>query len=136
MSLASGIRSQDPEAPSGITPCASSHCLANPSMLGLHSWQRMRNSLHSIRSTMESFLCQIYDYLSIGIAPRKADCIFVLAGRQERKVFGIQLWQQGYAPEVILSVGRFEWRRFYHLGLSGDGGLKAMVDRTPPVQRH
>jgi uncharacterized SAM-binding protein YcdF (DUF218 family) len=85
---------------------------------------------------MESHLCRIYDYLNIGAAPRKADCIFVLAGRQERKVFGIQLWKQGYAPEIILSVGRFEWRKFYHLGLSTDGGLKAMVDQTPPVHRH
>lgn len=85
---------------------------------------------------MESLLCQIYDYLNIGTAPQKADCIFVLAGRQERKIFGIQLWQQAYAPEVILSVARFEWRKFYHLGLSADGGLKAMVDQTPPIRRH
>lgn len=85
---------------------------------------------------MESPLCRIYDYLNISKPPQKADCIFVLAGRQERKVFGIKLWQQRYAPEVILSVGRFEWRKFCHLGLSADGGLKAMVNQTPPAHRH
>jgi hypothetical protein len=60
----------------------------------------------------------------------------VLAGRQERKIYGIDLWRRGYAPELILSVGRFEWRRFYRLGLSCDGGLRSLVDRTPPVTRH
>jgi uncharacterized SAM-binding protein YcdF (DUF218 family) len=85
---------------------------------------------------MESVLCRIHDYLNIGTAPKPADCIFVLAGRQERKVFGIELWRQGWAPELILSVGRFEWRKFYALGLTEDGGLKAMVDQTPPVRRH
>jgi len=88
------------------------------------------------QGTMESALRQVYDFLNIGTAPKPADCIFVLAGRQERKVFGIQLWQQGFAPELILSVGRFEWRKFYELGLTGDGGLKAMVEQTRPVRRH
>ena len=85
---------------------------------------------------MEPVLCKVYDFLNIGKAPKPADCIFVLAGRQERKVFGIHLWQQGFAPELILSIGPFEWRKFYQLGLTGDGGLKAMVDQTPPVRRH
>ena len=85
---------------------------------------------------MESAFHKIYDYLNIGTAPKQADCIFVLAGRQERKILGIHLWQQGCAPELILSVGRFEWRKFEHLGLRADGGLKVMVDQTPPVRRH
>jgi uncharacterized SAM-binding protein YcdF (DUF218 family) len=85
---------------------------------------------------MQPVFRQVYDFLNIGTAPKQADCIFVLAGRQERKVFGIRLWQQGYAPELILSVGRFEWRKFYQLGLPSDGGLKGMVDEIPPVRRH
>ena len=79
---------------------------------------------------------RIVDFLNIGEQPRKAGCIFVFAGREERKVYGIELWRQGYAPELILSVGRFEWRRFYSLGLPADGGLKRLVNSTPPVQRH
>lgn len=85
---------------------------------------------------MEPVLCQVYDFLNIGTAPKQTDCIFVLAGRQQRKVFALELWRQGYAPELILSVGRFEWRKFYELGLTRDGGLKAMVDQVPPVRRH
>lgn len=82
------------------------------------------------------FVERVYDFLSYGEPPRKADCIFVLAGREERKRYGIDLWKTHWAPELILSVGRFEWRRFYALGLPGDGGLRGLVDNTPPVARH
>jgi uncharacterized SAM-binding protein YcdF (DUF218 family) len=90
----------------------------------------------SARGLMEPPFLRVYDYLNVGNPPESADCIFVLAGRQERKVFGIELWQKGYAPQLILSVGRFEWRKYYELGLASDGGLRAMVDRTLPAQRH
>lgn len=78
----------------------------------------------------------LYRFLDIQSPPQKCDCIFVLAGRPERKVFGIDLWRRGYAPELILSVGRFEWRRFYTLGLPADGGLRQLVDATQPKERH
>ncbi len=78
----------------------------------------------------------LYRFLDVGVPPGKADCIFVLAGMHERKPFGIDLWRRGYAPELILSVGRFEWRRFYSLGLPGDGGLRDLVHATPPQDRH
>ncbi len=77
----------------------------------------------------------LYRFLNVGEPPHKCDCIFVMAGRPERKVYGIDLWRQGYAPELILSVGRFEWRGFYTLGLP-DGGLKGLIQATPPEQRH
>jgi hypothetical protein len=79
---------------------------------------------------------RIYDFLSCGESPRKADCIFVLVGKEERKTYGIGLWQAQWAPELILSVGRFEWRGFYFLGLPRDGGLKGLMDETPPAARH
>ena len=82
------------------------------------------------------FVERIYDFLSCGEPPRKAECIFVLAGKEERKTYGISLWKGQWAPQLILSVGRFEWRRFYALGLPGDGGLKGLVDKTPPAARH
>jgi hypothetical protein len=78
----------------------------------------------------------LYRFLSVGVPPRKSDCIFVLAGRPERKTYGIDLWRQGYAPELILSVGRFEWRGFYKLDLPSDGDLRKLVDAVPPVERH
>jgi len=82
------------------------------------------------------FVERVYDFLSCGEPPRKADCIFVLAGKEERKTYGIGLWNTLWAPELILSVGRFEWRRFSALGLPGDGGLRRLVDETPPAARH
>lgn len=79
---------------------------------------------------------RLHNYLDIASKPEPCDAIFVLAGKQERKVHGIALWRVGYAPELILSVGRFEWRRFYDLGLPHDGGLQKLVDSVPPVERH
>lgn len=66
-----------------------------------------------------------------------ADAIFVLAGRPERKAYGLTLWRSGRAPALVLSVGRFEWRGIPEIGLpDGDGGLRALVDQTPPARRH
>ncbi len=78
----------------------------------------------------------VYDYLDIGKSPRPADCIFVLAGRQERKTYGIKMWRIGYAAQLILSVHRAEWRRFSELNLESDGGLESQVSQTPPKNRH
>jgi hypothetical protein len=78
---------------------------------------------------------RLFDFLDRRQLPERADTIVVLAGRQERKVFGIELWERAFAPELILSVGRFEWRRFYELNLP-DGGLKELVDSTFYKDRH
>ena len=75
------------------------------------------------------------NYLDVSTPPEKCDAIFVLAGKHERKIFGIELWRAGYAPELILSVDRFELRRFYSLGLP-DGGLRKLAEATPPARRH
>src|SRR5262245_11773192 len=45
------------------------------------------------------------------------DAIFVFAGRESRKRFGVRLYREGRAPRLLLSVGRFEWRRFADLSL-------------------
>jgi len=78
----------------------------------------------------------IYDYLDVGKSPRPGDCIFVLAGKHERKSYGLKMWRFGYAPQLILSIGRFEWRQFRELSLESDGGLKEMVEQTTPKKRH
>lgn len=77
-----------------------------------------------------------YDLLSPASPPRAADAIFVFAGRPERKTYGVELWRRGLAPLLVLSVGRFEWRRIPALGLPCDGGLVGMVEATPPPLRH
>jgi hypothetical protein len=79
---------------------------------------------------------RICDFLDIGKSPHIADCIFVLAGKQERKTYGIKMWRFGYAPELIISVDRFEWRKFKELNLESDGGLEELVEKTPPKKRH
>jgi uncharacterized SAM-binding protein YcdF (DUF218 family) len=78
----------------------------------------------------------VYDFLDVGKSPRPADCIFVMAGKQERKTYGIKMWRFGYAAQLILSVGRFEWRKFPELNLESDGGLGALVEQTPAKKRH
>jgi uncharacterized SAM-binding protein YcdF (DUF218 family) len=65
-----------------------------------------------------------------------ADAIFVFAGRESRKRFGLRLFREGIAGRLVLSVGRFEWRRFASLGLPNDGGLSELVSKTEPKVRH
>lgn len=67
--------------------------------------------------------------------PPTTDALFAFAGGQERKHFAAELWRAGRSPALIVSVGRFEWRRFPSLGLP-DGGLRALVDATPYWRRH
>ena len=62
--------------------------------------------------------------------------IFVFAGNEARKELGIAAWKRGGAPVLVLSVGRFEWRRYERLGLPGDAALREAVARVPPRQRH
>jgi hypothetical protein len=81
------------------------------------------------------FLGGLWDYLDIGDCPARSELIFVLAGRPERKVYGLQLYRQGFAPRLILSVGRFEVRQTVHLGFQ-DLNLRELTARTPPAKRH
>jgi hypothetical protein len=78
----------------------------------------------------------IYDFLDIGKSPHPSDCIFVLAGKQERKIHGITMWRFGYAPRLIISVARYEWRKFRELNLDSDGGLEVAASQTAPEKRH
>lgn len=81
-------------------------------------------------------LARLFDFLSIGGPPVPSDAIFVLAGRPERKRHGLKLFERGVAPFLILSVARFEWRRFPELGLPDDGGLTRLVEETYYRHRH
>lgn len=101
--------------------------------VGELQWMGFASWLRRIQARILYF---IYDFLGRGQTPEKADCIFVFAGRPERKVYGLQLFRQGYAKRIVLSVGRFEWRGFPGLGLANDGGLVEMVQKTPPEMRH
>ncbi|HSQ60533.1 MAG TPA: ElyC/SanA/YdcF family protein [Acidobacteriota bacterium] len=69
-------------------------------------------------------------------APPPADLLFVFAGAPWRKRAALDAWRGGAARALVLSVGRFEWRRLPELGIADDGGLAALVEATPPERRH
>ena len=75
------------------------------------------------------------NFLAEADSPKPSDVIFVLAGLPERKVYGLQLFREGLAPRLILSVGRFEVRRIGGLGFN-DLNLRDQAARLPPEQRH
>jgi hypothetical protein len=64
------------------------------------------------------------------------DCIFVFAGRPERKVYGLQLFQSGIAEKIIFSVARYEWRHFLKLGLGNLNEFEKVVRDTEPEKRY
>lgn len=55
----------------------------------------------------------LYKSLTQNDAVQAADLIFMLAGRTERKHFGLELYSAGMAPQLLLSVGRFEVSRMH-----------------------
>jgi hypothetical protein len=63
----------------------------------------------------QALLMRLYDWLNCSDPVGHADLIFALAGRESRKVFALELFSQERAPRLLLSVGRFEIRRFAKL---------------------
>lgn len=84
---------------------------------------------------LHAFLTRPVEHPGHGERTAPADALFVFAGNHERKVFAAERWRAGAARTLILSVGRFEWRRFPTLGLP-DGGLADLVAETPYWRRH
>ena len=78
----------------------------------------------------------LYQSLTRNDAVQLADLIVVLAGRMERKHYGLELFRSGMAPRLLLSVGRFEVSRMHQLDLPGIDRLIAMRDGTPPDDRN
>lgn len=72
------------------------------------------------------------------------DAIFVFAGGQARKECAADLWRVlsragahgGDGPALVVSVARFEWRRYALLGLPGTDALQEAVPLLPPRERH
>ncbi len=82
------------------------------------------------------FLCGIYDWLAVSDTPRPSDVIFVLAGRECRKVAGLKLYRDGLAGRLLLSVGRFEIRRFSKHNRPVALALIAAAASIAPAKRH
>ncbi len=66
----------------------------------------------------------------------RADLIFVLAGKHERKDYALRLFWEQYSPRILFSVGRFEVRRFSTLALPASMGLPRLASQWPPSRRH
>jgi hypothetical protein len=70
-------------------------------------------------------------------SPRlNVDLIFVLAGRENRKRYGLELLRQRVAARVLFSVARFEIRRFSTLLLPVSLDLMKLASSIPPPRRH
>jgi hypothetical protein len=68
--------------------------------------------------------------------PPSADLIFVFAGRDYRKHYGLELYRRGLANTIMLSVGRFEIRSFSSLPLPVPTNLLKYASDIPPHRRH
>jgi hypothetical protein len=66
----------------------------------------------------------------------KANLIFVLAGLEARKMYGLKVFREGIAPRLLLSVGRFEIRKLSRLDLTVPVNLLEIAARVPPPLRH
>src|SRR5262249_27595087 len=79
---------------------------------------------------------KIYESLALNDAVRRADLIFVVAGRMGRKQYGLVMFKAGWGTKLVLSVGRFEVSKMAKLDLSGLRELITLRDQTPPHERH
>ncbi len=81
-------------------------------------------------------LTGLYNWLACAEMPEQCDAIFVLAGREHRKWFGLRLLEEGWAERLILSVGRYEVRGFSKLALPVTVDLIGAVAHIAPQERH
>ena len=79
---------------------------------------------------------RFYQTLTRSDAVQPADLIFVMAGRMDRKRYGLDLYRAGFAPRLVLSVGRFEVSKMPQLDLECVHELKSLRDQIPPRERN
>ena len=101
----------------------------------------MRSShIRSTRSNGNGGLAQALQKVSGALTltdlVQPVDVIVVLAGRMDRKLYGLELYNSRIAPRLALSVGRFEVSRMRSFGLERYDDLVALRDATPPEERH
>ena len=69
-------------------------------------------------------------------SPESVDLIFVIAGRMDRKRYGIELYRAGFAPRLLLSIGRFEVSKMAVLDFDASDELIRLRNCTAPDERH
>ncbi len=95
-----------------------------------------KSTLGKARQLWHSCLLRLYENLTSGDSAQPVDLIFVMAGRMDRKQYGLELYRAGIAPCLVLSIGRFEVSKMSDLDLEGVDQLIAARDNTRPDERH
>jgi len=80
--------------------------------------------------SLRPLLSGLHAWLSSTDHARPADLIFVLAGEMSRKHYAVQLFREGLAPRLLLSVGRFEIRRFQRCSADTGGSFETGARRS------
>ncbi len=85
-----------------------------------------------------ALLLRLYESLTLSDRTAPADLIYVMAGKMERKDYGLELYQAGLSPRLVLGVGRFEVSKMHKVALEHAvvEELIALRDKTPADQRH
>ena len=92
--------------------------------------------MQEIKRWWHSALLTLYKSLTLTDQVQAVDVIVVMAGRMERKQYGLHLLHAGLTAHLILSVGRFEVSKMKSLELSGFEELLQLRDKTRPDERH
>lgn len=79
---------------------------------------------------------RFYEALTRNDPPEPVDLIFVIAGRMERKQYGLDLYRAGFAPRLLLSIGRFEVSKMAAIGFGAADELIRLRNGTMPDERH
>ncbi len=79
---------------------------------------------------------RFYEFLIRNDLVQPVDLILVMAGRMERKHYGLELFRAGVAPRLVLSVGRYEVSKMSDCDWEETDELKSLRDQTPPAERH
>ena len=89
-------------------------------------------------SRCSALLLRLYQRLTLSDRPAQAELIYVMAGKMERKHYGLELYQAGLSPRLVLGVGRFEVSKLYRVAFEPAlvEELTALRDKTPADQRH
>jgi len=69
-------------------------------------------------------------------ATSRADLIFVLAGREIRKHYALELYRENYSGRLLLSVARYEVRRFSSLPWPKKINFRDIAASVHPPERH
>jgi len=86
----------------------------------------------------ERLLSRLRGWLACAGPLQRADRIFVLAGRRDRKAYGVALLQQGWASGIVLSTlsgDSLDLSRFAELHLPAWPRLLELQSRIPPQGR-